>query len=55
MPRKRSGLVEIRIRVEPDLHNRIKAAAERNDRTLSAEIVAALQRLFPLRLAATET
>jgi hypothetical protein len=46
MPRKQSDTVQLKLRFPERVRNRIEAAAERNQRSMNAEIVARLEQSF---------
>lgn len=46
-PRAGQGAVQIALRLQPDLRDRIKLAAEQNGRSINSEIIAALEDAFP--------
>ncbi len=46
-PRAGSGTVQIALRLAPDLRDRIKAAADRNGRSVNSELIATLEEQYP--------
>ncbi|ATQ56211.1 Arc family DNA-binding protein [Paracoccus yeei] len=44
---KPQGTVQIALRISPDLRERVKAAAEANNRSVNSELTAALEERYP--------
>lgn len=44
---KQQGTVQIALRISPDLRERVKAAAEANNRSVNSELTATLEEKYP--------